>query len=142
MAQRRGFCVQKFAFSPVKLISMVIYIVSPTDLPKILSLGHRSCKSVATHLFWLLCCFVFYSKALGEECKGSAWRFCWRQWKEGDAPNWQESPACRRSQWVFTLQCFGMSLKWSKFYHCSWKYPVWCGLFMCWHLFNIIQIFS
>lgn len=36
-----------------------------------------SCKSIIAPFFF------FYSKTLGEECKGSAWRFCWGQWKEG-----------------------------------------------------------
>lgn len=40
LVQSRGFSVQKLAFYPVRLISMVTYIVSPADLPKILSLGH------------------------------------------------------------------------------------------------------
>lgn len=59
MAQRRGFCVQKFAFSPIRLISMVTYTVSLTDLPKILSVGHLSCKSVATHFFLVASLFWF-----------------------------------------------------------------------------------
>lgn len=44
---------------------------------KSIVIRNYSCKSIITAFFF------FYSKTLGEECKGSAWRFCWGQWKEG-----------------------------------------------------------
>lgn len=34
--------------------------MSPTNLPKVLSLGHYMCKSVTTHFFWLVCCFGLF----------------------------------------------------------------------------------
>lgn len=40
---------------------MVICIVSTTDLPKILSSGHWSCKSVAAQLYLLALIFCFFT---------------------------------------------------------------------------------
>lgn len=62
VTQTRGLCVQNFAFSPTGFVSVITYTTSPTDLPKTLSLGDYRCKSVTAHfLFWLVCCFGFFT---------------------------------------------------------------------------------